>query len=825
MKSEIVARQIAFFEKRFGKPHLYLAYHAAFPLALTPELMYRLWATFQRDIHGQTLNIPWVAVGNILLSNLCNEVGHELYEMDKVIRNELLRQLKADQNFGLERIIQLSDFLLEYVRQQLLSDDPETRDFAKGQQWTALAYIRPTEAARQIALAFRQLELLSLRKSQPNRIELVRMTSLVETFAEPLVEAELEPLITYARGMARFAHGDLEGATTQIGQVAEDGKLQIAGVDIPIPEQVKEHLNELSLPESLDFSGQTLRGHSFKDQNLAGANFSRTDICSANFANAILVGANFSHTRTGLQRRWAVGLILCSFLLALLSGFAASSSGWMFGWVFNTGQGSLGVGVISLIAFAIGLVTLLRRGVEASTGAIALAIWGSVAITAFELLTLQAILPQSMRSGNPVVFTVAFAGEIIVMTALANWGHRTRTQTLPFALIATTIGVVLGIAATATVWIVNGLSIQTVFAMLTVETSLAGAGAGTVFISGAWKRSGALTGLTAAVITLAAWWLLNFLSPVSRSWIATAFIGAAAIVIAWAVLITLMLAMGLIFAEIESRLFARVWTLAAFLFGPLILLFITLLGEAEIYPLFKVADDLPMIVTAVIVMSGLGFFVSRHSLSSGGIFKEISNFAIVFAVTRSTRFRAADLTDSNFTQSTLKFADFRQTNLAQARWLRSQKLDSVCAGGNYLIYPQMRHLITTGIGKSTNFDGLNLQEINLRGVELTHASFIGTNLQDANLQGADLSGAVLVSTLLDQADLTGVYLTGAYFQNTKITTTTRMDGIKCEYIFTRLPSQDNPDPARKPEDLRRTFSPREFTNFVQSLLEINRPPI
>src|SRR5437899_1177974 len=78
------------FEERFKKPHLYLASHAAFPLALTPDLLYRLWANFQCDIDGKRLNIPWVAVADILLSNLCNEVGYEIYQMNLDVRTLLL---------------------------------------------------------------------------------------------------------------------------------------------------------------------------------------------------------------------------------------------------------------------------------------------------------------------------------------------------------------------------------------------------------------------------------------------------------------------------------------------------------------------------------------------------------------------------------------------------------------------------------------------------------------------------------------------------------------------------------------------------------------
>jgi hypothetical protein len=39
MKPEVARRRIESFAKRFGEAHLIFAYHAAFPLALTPDLL------------------------------------------------------------------------------------------------------------------------------------------------------------------------------------------------------------------------------------------------------------------------------------------------------------------------------------------------------------------------------------------------------------------------------------------------------------------------------------------------------------------------------------------------------------------------------------------------------------------------------------------------------------------------------------------------------------------------------------------------------------------------------------------------------------------
>ncbi|MBE9188603.1 CHAT domain-containing protein [Microcoleus sp. LEGE 07076] len=213
MKPEVARRRIEAFEKRFGKTHLTFACHAAFPLALTPDLLYKLWANFQRDIHGFVLGIPWVAVADLLLSSLCDEVGRELYEMDTAVRNSLLNRLKEDDNFGQQRINELSDFLLVYVRQQLQSNDQDVRDFAQAQRWTALAYTRPSEVAQELKATLKQAY-------RQDRAEQVRLASLVETFAEPL--AKFEPLLVYAREIGKFAPSDSVDAVTEVSKASPE---------------------------------------------------------------------------------------------------------------------------------------------------------------------------------------------------------------------------------------------------------------------------------------------------------------------------------------------------------------------------------------------------------------------------------------------------------------------------------------------------------------------------------------------------------------------------------------------------------------------------
>jgi serine/threonine protein kinase len=227
MSPEVVRRRIISFGRRFGQAHVYLACHAAFPMALTPELLYRLWANFPYDIQGKQLKIPWIAVADLLLSSLCEEVGHELYEMNVFVRAELLSNLKANPNFGDQRINELSNFLLSYIKQQLNSPDPSIRNFARTQQWTALAYIKPNLAARKLAEALTGLD-------WAERAEQVRLASVVETFAEQL--SGFAPLLMYARGLAHFAYGEIEDAVVEFNKASEGREMvEVEGVKLRMP--------------------------------------------------------------------------------------------------------------------------------------------------------------------------------------------------------------------------------------------------------------------------------------------------------------------------------------------------------------------------------------------------------------------------------------------------------------------------------------------------------------------------------------------------------------------------------------------------------------
>ncbi len=220
----VAVERVVGFAQEFGEAHLNLACHAAFPLSLTPDLLYQIWANFVPEA-------PWTGVARVLLSRLCKEVGSEMYEMDNAVRNLLLRELKVQ--FGQERFDSLGEFLLEYVSQRLTEDDPDTQDLRQAQEWTALAYTKPEQAARELA------QVLSDRVKQEDTGEVLRLSSLVETLSELLLEAGLEPLLVYGQGMKSYVCGDLALAKKQLEKVLlEKEQLTIAGIKPYLPKEL-----------------------------------------------------------------------------------------------------------------------------------------------------------------------------------------------------------------------------------------------------------------------------------------------------------------------------------------------------------------------------------------------------------------------------------------------------------------------------------------------------------------------------------------------------------------------------------------------------------
>lgn len=437
-----------------------------------------------------------------------------------------------------------------------------------------------------------------------------------------------------------------------------------------------------------------LRGKSFKGQDLTGADFSYCDIRGADFTDAILRGANFSHAKAGLQRRWAIALVIFALLLSAVSGLLSAVGGSLLGFiVVNGNRENIYVSVISLIVLLVFFLITMRGGVAAACGFLV------VALTAAGLAA------------------VAWAGIVAV-----TWvGTGTQTRVMELAAVVTVVvtgAVAVVVAATAV-----------------------------VVIAGAAVVAGAVAGLLAVAVTVAVAGAVAGVVVVAAAKVGGVVAGTLAVTVAVSILV--------LSADVGCR------------------------------ALFE--DE-------------------KQSW--------VRNIAFGLVTRRGTRFQASDLTDADFTQARLKNTNFNKSTLTRTCWFQAKKLNFADIRATYLEDEKIRQLLVTKDLQNQNFDGWNLQGINLQGANLKDASLIAARLNESNLQDADISRANLTRAQLDRTDFRGAILTGAYIGDWGITPETKLDGVKCDYIFMHVPTKDNPNPHRLPANWEETFKDDEFSQFI-----------
>ncbi|AFZ03760.1 pentapeptide repeat-containing protein [Calothrix sp. PCC 6303] len=191
----------------------------------------------------------------------------------------------------------------------------------------------------------------------------------------------------------------------------------------------------------------------------------------------------------------------------------------------------------------------------------------------------------------------------------------------------------------------------------------------------------------------------------------------------------------------------------------------------------------------------------------------IRNMALGLATRRGTNFENSDLTDVDFSQASLKNTNLNQANITRTCWFQVKKLNFATVGKSYLANSQIRHLVVSKNLQSRNLDGWNLQGINLQAANLKDVSLIGANLSESNLRDADISRATLIRAELDKTDFRGAILTGAYIESWHITPDTKLDGVRCDYIFMRVPTKNDPNPHRLPTNWEATLQAGEFSRL------------
>ena len=191
------------FVRRFDESYRLLAYHAALPLVLTPELVNYLRNEFLR---GE--DVPWVAEVDLLLSDLCSPVGYELYAMDTHVRGYLLEEMANNPCLGKGRMAEVAQVLINYVSYLGRLNPGVRQEELEAQRWAAMVYLgdeKCKEVVREIANKLLEISSGTGAENLTEsgiRAELARLIRITEELSPQL---QKEPsLLEYARLMERI---------------------------------------------------------------------------------------------------------------------------------------------------------------------------------------------------------------------------------------------------------------------------------------------------------------------------------------------------------------------------------------------------------------------------------------------------------------------------------------------------------------------------------------------------------------------------------------------------------------------------------------------
>lgn len=142
------------FSEPYREGNLIFAYYAAFPGVFTPNMLYQLWLNFRSyEKNGEPKQIHHLAISDLLNSELCREIGFELFEMDSSVKKLLAREPQHH----------LPDVKILFKKKELAAftwifaekyfSTPGRQNIKDVLFWESAFYLHPGYAANKIAYA------------------------------------------------------------------------------------------------------------------------------------------------------------------------------------------------------------------------------------------------------------------------------------------------------------------------------------------------------------------------------------------------------------------------------------------------------------------------------------------------------------------------------------------------------------------------------------------------------------------------------------------------------------------------------------------------
>lgn len=172
---------------QFG--HFIFAAYCAVPVLLSPDLLYKLWLNF-RDYQwaGKPARIHQIAISDVLLSSICNEVGYELYEIQTDIRTALLAWLNEETGGTNSKKLyapeQIAGFVVEYTQLPNAPSQLWGEGYAEAQLWNAYSFSDPQKAIQVL------LSQLNRATRESDRLRILDALDKTQTRLDVLLDEE-----------------------------------------------------------------------------------------------------------------------------------------------------------------------------------------------------------------------------------------------------------------------------------------------------------------------------------------------------------------------------------------------------------------------------------------------------------------------------------------------------------------------------------------------------------------------------------------------------------------------------------------------------------
>jgi len=219
----------------------------------------------------------------------------------------------------------------------------------------------------------------------------------------------------------------------------------------------------------------------------------------------------------------------------------------------------------------------------------------------------------------------------------------------------------------------------------------------------------------------------------------------------------------------------------------------------------------------------------------------LRHFGIELNSFRGTEFSGATLHDCNFSGVDLKHVRFKNVKLRGCNFLNSKNMHLASTRGTSIELKKVRDLVV----KAVAVDPLNIgaflgSNLDLQGLDFSNQNFLNANLSNANLSFAnftdcDFRNADLSEVNAIGANFTRCKLKGACIQNWNIDVRTRLDGVECDFVYTKLSTKERdlgtgkfkrfiPDPTNKNDKCETNppdgkFGVGDFTTIYKELAE------